>query len=202
MRPAPRAAPSCCSWAAGPACALPRQAWPCWQRHAAAGRAGRLSGLIFGASKRCNARLPPPAPGRQQHCRARPFCPPSRPQSWASPLLGGGIVGYVLYDTTHWALHSGRAEWLCGHVLKTSHMDHHYVVGAGGWGLGAGRRGSVLAQCSAVPERAARLLGRRVGCSCGWPGQAILAPGVARCLLACRASGLTCSWQSPHCRTA
>lgn len=56
---------------------------------------------------------------------ARPSCP----QSWASPLLGGGIAGYVLYDTTHWALHSGRAEWLCGHVLKTSHMDHHYVVG-------------------------------------------------------------------------
>ncbi|KAL4424625.1 hypothetical protein ABPG77_002243 [Micractinium sp. CCAP 211/92] len=57
------------------------------------------------------------------------------PASWASPLLGGGIVGYVLYDTTHWALHSGRAEWLCGHVLKTSHMDHHYVDDSVGYGI-------------------------------------------------------------------
>jgi hypothetical protein len=38
-------------------------------------------------------------------------------QSWASSLLGGGVVGYVLYDTTHWALHSGRCACLdgCGH---------------------------------------------------------------------------------------
>lgn len=43
-------------------------------------------------------------------------CPPR--QGLASALLGGGIVGYVLYDTTHWALHSGRADWMFTHTLK------------------------------------------------------------------------------------
>ncbi|KAI3426116.1 hypothetical protein D9Q98_008495 [Chlorella vulgaris] len=57
------------------------------------------------------------------------------PLSWASSLLGGGVVGYVLYDTTHWALHSGRADWLVGPVLKTSHMDHHYVDETVGYGI-------------------------------------------------------------------
>ncbi|PSC67533.1 Fatty Acid 2-hydroxylase [Micractinium conductrix] len=57
------------------------------------------------------------------------------PLAWASSLLGGGIVGYVLYDTTHWALHSGRAEWLFTHVLKSSHMDHHYVDETVGYGI-------------------------------------------------------------------
>lgn len=57
------------------------------------------------------------------------------PASWACSLLGGGVVGYVMYDTTHWALHSGRAEWLCGHILKTSHMDHHYVDETVGYGI-------------------------------------------------------------------
>jgi hypothetical protein len=35
---------------------------------------------------------------------ATPSRPP--PQGYASALLGGGILGYVVYDTTHWALHS------------------------------------------------------------------------------------------------
>ncbi|EFN56100.1 hypothetical protein CHLNCDRAFT_144683 [Chlorella variabilis] len=57
------------------------------------------------------------------------------PVSWACSLLGGGVAGYVLYDTTHWALHSGRADWLVGHVLKSSHMDHHYVDETVGYGI-------------------------------------------------------------------
>jgi dihydroceramide fatty acyl 2-hydroxylase len=57
------------------------------------------------------------------------------PMGLASALLGGGIVGYVLYDTTHWALHSGRADWMFSHTLKVSHMDHHYVDETVGYGI-------------------------------------------------------------------
>jgi dihydroceramide fatty acyl 2-hydroxylase len=60
---------------------------------------------------------------------------PLLPQGLASALLGGGIVGYVLYDTTHWALHSGRADWMFSHTLKVSHMDHHYVDETVGYGI-------------------------------------------------------------------
>lgn len=51
---------------------------------------------------------------------AHPLCCAAAPprQGLASALLGGGIVGYVLYDTTHWALHSGRADWMFSHTLK------------------------------------------------------------------------------------
>lgn len=84
-----------------------------------------------------------PADGRRCSRRGAAcalLCPSSAPtpplalQSWASPLLGGGVAGYVLYDTTHWALHSGRADWMFTRTLKSSHMEHHYVRVWGGQG--------------------------------------------------------------------
>ena len=61
--------------------------------------------------------MPSPAPPPALLTRFAARLPPPR-QGLASALLGGGIVGYVLYDTTHWALHSGRADWMFTHTLK------------------------------------------------------------------------------------
>lgn len=36
-------------------------------------------------------------------------------------------AGYVVYDTTHYALHSGANDPFVTQKLRTSHMDHHYV---------------------------------------------------------------------------
>jgi dihydroceramide fatty acyl 2-hydroxylase len=45
---------------------------------------------------------------------------------WVNPLMAGFIVGYLLYDMTHYATHhfpmrSGYAKF-----LKRHHMMHHY----------------------------------------------------------------------------
>ncbi|KIZ03590.1 Inositolphosphorylceramide-B C-26 hydroxylase [Monoraphidium neglectum] len=57
------------------------------------------------------------------------------PWGYASALLGGGILGYVVYDTTHWALHSNAWDPFVTQILRTSHMDHHYVNDKVGYGI-------------------------------------------------------------------
>ena len=130
----------CCPWCAGGACLLLR----CCCRAAAAPDAA--------GGGQPPARLALPNPERRPPARppARPLTrlprppPLPAPQSWASPLLGGGVAGYVLYDTTHWALHSGRADWLFTRTLKSSHMEHHYVRR---WGRGGAGEGRTLVDC-------------------------------------------------------
>lgn len=62
------------------------------------------------------------------------------PMGYACTLLGGGIIGYVVYDTSHWALHNtahpiGSKDPFVTHLLRTSHMDHHYVNDKVGFGI-------------------------------------------------------------------
>lgn len=57
------------------------------------------------------------------------------PMGYASALLGGGVIGYVAYDTTHYALHSGARDPFVTQKLRTSHMDHHYVNDTVGYGI-------------------------------------------------------------------
>ncbi|KAI8475951.1 MAG: hypothetical protein J3K34DRAFT_402474 [Monoraphidium minutum] len=57
------------------------------------------------------------------------------PMGYASCLLGGGVIGYVAYDTTHWALHSNARDPFVTARLRTSHMDHHYVNDRVGYGI-------------------------------------------------------------------
>ena len=50
------------------------------------------------------------------------------PSAAAEPLFGGAVLGYVVYDVTHYALHSGweaQVPWLM--QLRTAHFYHHFV---------------------------------------------------------------------------
>jgi sterol desaturase/sphingolipid hydroxylase (fatty acid hydroxylase superfamily) len=52
--------------------------------------------------------------------------------------MSGGIVGYVMYDTTHYALHqvhTGFWAAVVGQKLKSSHMWHHYEDDQAGFGI-------------------------------------------------------------------
>lgn len=57
------------------------------------------------------------------------------PMGYACALLAGGIVGYVVYDTSHWALHSGARSPFVTPLLRSSHMDHHYRSDTVGYGI-------------------------------------------------------------------
>ncbi|GBF95338.1 fatty acid 2-hydroxylase [Raphidocelis subcapitata] len=57
------------------------------------------------------------------------------PQAYATALLAGGIAGYVAYDTTHWALHSGAPDPFVTPTLRASHMEHHYQNDKVGYGI-------------------------------------------------------------------
>lgn len=57
------------------------------------------------------------------------------PTGIAWVLLGGGIAGYVAYDTTHWALHSGAWDPFVTPSLRASHMAHHYADDTVGYGI-------------------------------------------------------------------
>ncbi|GAB2214005.1 hypothetical protein Drorol1_Dr00018335 [Drosera rotundifolia] len=53
----------------------------------------------------------------------------------APALFGGGLLGYVLYDLTHYYLHHGRAYNQSTQKLKKYHLDHHFKVQNMGFGV-------------------------------------------------------------------
>ncbi len=46
--------------------------------------------------------------------------------AWVHPLMGGFIVGYLIYDLTHYATHHWPMRSGLGKFLKRYHMMHHY----------------------------------------------------------------------------
>ncbi|KAK8559816.1 hypothetical protein V6N13_016550 [Hibiscus sabdariffa] len=82
---------------------------------------------------------------------SHPWLPPQAPYGWptlcdstftscssyhyGSVLLGGGLAGYVIYDTTHYYLHFTHPT---NHILKSLkkyHMDHHFRIRNKGFGV-------------------------------------------------------------------
>jgi dihydroceramide fatty acyl 2-hydroxylase len=45
---------------------------------------------------------------------------------WIFPLFAGFIVGYLIYDLTHYATHHFKMRWGFLFFLKRYHMQHHY----------------------------------------------------------------------------
>jgi sterol desaturase/sphingolipid hydroxylase (fatty acid hydroxylase superfamily) len=45
---------------------------------------------------------------------------------WVLPLLGGFMVGYLIYDMIHYATHHARMRSPVLKFLKRHHMRHHY----------------------------------------------------------------------------
>ncbi|XP_009622088.1 dihydroceramide fatty acyl 2-hydroxylase FAH2-like [Nicotiana tomentosiformis] len=57
------------------------------------------------------------------------------PFTYAPAFLGGGLLGYIMYDCTHYYLHHGKPLKGVSHSLKRYHMDHHFKVQDKGFGI-------------------------------------------------------------------
>ncbi|KAL9266564.1 Dihydroceramide fatty acyl 2-hydroxylase FAH1-like protein [Drosera capensis] len=53
----------------------------------------------------------------------------------APALFGGGLLGYVMYDLTHYYLHHGQAYSESSKKLKKYHMNHHFREQTMGYGV-------------------------------------------------------------------
>lgn len=55
--------------------------------------------------------------------------------STAPALFGGGLLGYVMYDVTHYYLHHGKPSKGFAQNLKKYHLNHHFRVQSLGFGI-------------------------------------------------------------------
>ena len=58
-----------------------------------------------------------------------------RPLVW--PVAAGFYLGYVIYDTVHFALHHTHPKGRFGHRLRELHMRHHFEDHERGFGVSA-----------------------------------------------------------------
>jgi len=45
----------------------------------------------------------------------------------AIPAFAGLLVGYLIYDTTHFVVHHGSVRTALGKLIKKAHMRHHFL---------------------------------------------------------------------------
>ncbi|KAI3466889.1 hypothetical protein Pfo_023552 [Paulownia fortunei] len=57
------------------------------------------------------------------------------PASYSPALFGGGLLGYVIYDCTHYYLHHGKPLRGVSYQLKRFHMNHHFRIQDKGFGI-------------------------------------------------------------------
>lgn len=50
-------------------------------------------------------------------------------------LFGGGLLGYVMYDVTHYYLHHGQPTGQVTRHLKKYHLNHHFRIQDKGFGI-------------------------------------------------------------------
>ncbi|XP_023156880.1 dihydroceramide fatty acyl 2-hydroxylase FAH1 isoform X2 [Zea mays] len=50
-------------------------------------------------------------------------------------LFGGGLLGYVIYDCTHYYLHHGQPSSDPAKYLKKYHLNHHFRIQTKGFGI-------------------------------------------------------------------
>ncbi|KAJ9691269.1 hypothetical protein PVL29_013444 [Vitis rotundifolia] len=53
----------------------------------------------------------------------------------APALFGGGLLGYVMYDVTHYYLHHGQPSSKVPRNLKKYHLNHHFRIQDMGFGI-------------------------------------------------------------------
>jgi sterol desaturase/sphingolipid hydroxylase (fatty acid hydroxylase superfamily) len=53
----------------------------------------------------------------------------------AEPLFAGMVLGYLVYDGTHYAVHHFRQSTRLGRFVKRHHMLHHHMDHDGGFGV-------------------------------------------------------------------
>ncbi|TQD86641.1 hypothetical protein C1H46_027767 [Malus baccata] len=55
--------------------------------------------------------------------------------TFAPALFGGGLLGYVMYDCTHYYLHHGQPTSEVPRNLKRYHLNHHFRIQDKGFGI-------------------------------------------------------------------
>lgn len=45
--------------------------------------------------------------------------------AWHAPF-GGFVLGYVLYDSVHWYVHTAKPRFWAGKILRREHLVHHF----------------------------------------------------------------------------
>ncbi|CAL5357913.1 unnamed protein product [Camellia sinensis] len=50
-------------------------------------------------------------------------------------LFGGSLLGYVMYDVTHYYLHHGQPTGQATRHLKKYHLNHHFRIQDKGFGI-------------------------------------------------------------------
>ncbi|KAI8524558.1 hypothetical protein RHMOL_Rhmol13G0158700 [Rhododendron molle] len=50
-------------------------------------------------------------------------------------MFGGGLLGYVMYDVTHYYLHHGQPTSEIPRNLKKYHLNHHFRIQNKGFGI-------------------------------------------------------------------
>ncbi|KAF3450239.1 hypothetical protein FNV43_RR06319 [Rhamnella rubrinervis] len=55
--------------------------------------------------------------------------------STAPALFGGIVLGYVMYDLTHYYLHHGKPSKAFTQNLKRYHLNHHFRIRSSGFGI-------------------------------------------------------------------
>jgi 4-hydroxysphinganine ceramide fatty acyl 2-hydroxylase len=53
----------------------------------------------------------------------------------AYAVMAGALLGYVLYDLTHYYLHHAKVFKIHFQEMKTYHLAHHYKNFEGGYGI-------------------------------------------------------------------
>jgi len=51
------------------------------------------------------------------------------------PFFSGFMVGYLVYDYIHFAVHHFRPRTAWGHTRKDHHMKHHFMADKAKWGV-------------------------------------------------------------------
>jgi sterol desaturase/sphingolipid hydroxylase (fatty acid hydroxylase superfamily) len=54
---------------------------------------------------------------------------------FAEPLFAGMVLGYLVYDGTHYAVHHFKQTTRLGRYVKRHHMLHHHMDHDGGFGV-------------------------------------------------------------------
>jgi dihydroceramide fatty acyl 2-hydroxylase len=56
-------------------------------------------------------------------------------REWIDPFFAWFLVGYLIYDYTHFAIHAWRPRTSLGRYLRRRHMLHHFVTPEARWGV-------------------------------------------------------------------
>ncbi len=56
-------------------------------------------------------------------------------RGFGEPFFGGFVVGYLMYDGTHYAIHHFKQRTRVGKWIKRHHMLHHHLDHDGGFGV-------------------------------------------------------------------